>query len=178
MRNLSIDPVHTRMVYDIIPSGILTLSASAYAANDYLCTNYITYDNAFPEQTDCFIRVLGVRVRENITTGSLQKPALKIYFFNECDMVITANDDFDFADGTNTTLDDIQGSLTVASIDYTEVKSGATTYDAIANVYFTVPLIIPVASTNRYVKAIPTTTGTPTFDASTEFQIDLITETA
>jgi hypothetical protein len=176
-RNSTIEAVHTRGIYNIIESGALTLDTNAYAANDYLCTNYITYSNAFLEQTDCLVRVLGFRIRETITTGALQKPGLKLLVFNECDITATANGDFDFADGTNTDLQDIAGALVVAaSTDYVELKSGANTYDAIANVYFSTPLIVPIVSTNRYIKIIPLTTGTPTFPAATAIHIDLIVE--
>jgi hypothetical protein len=175
-RNNTLEAVHTRGIYNIIESGALTIDTSAYAANDYLCTNYITYSNAFLEQTDCLVRVLGFRIRETITNGTLQKPALKILVFNECDITTTANGDFDFTDGTNTSLANIMGMLVVAGADYTDLKSGANTYNALANVYFSTPLVVPIASTNRYIKVIPLTTGTPTFDASTSFKIDLIVE--
>src|SRR5512133_2354535 len=133
-RNNTLKVVHTRPVYDIISSGNLTISNVAYAANDYLHTNQIIYSNAFLEQEDCFVKILGVRVREHITAGTLQKAALKIYIFNICDMMnITANADFDFADGTATTLDNINGSITVATLNYTDVKSAANTYDSFNN---------------------------------------------
>lgn len=175
MRNNTLNVVHTRTTYNVIESGNLTLSASAYSANDYLCTNYITYSGAFLEQTDAFTRIIGVRIRENITSGTLQKPDLTIRFFDTCDITTTANDAFDFADGTNTTSANVVGSLTVLGADYSTIVSGGNSYDAVATVYFNNPPVVQGTS-NREIKAIPITTGTPTFGASTEFSIDLIVE--
>jgi hypothetical protein len=176
MRNDTLRVVHTRPVYNIISSGALTINTSAYTANDYLCTNYITYTGAFLEQTDAFVKIIGVRVRESITSGTLQKPALNILFFDECDIATTANGAFDFGDGTNTDIDNIMGQLAVTTLGYDTITSGGNAYNAIANAYFVNPIIVQVASANRYIKAIPLTAGTPTFGASTILTIDLIVE--
>lgn len=176
MRNNTLKVVHTRPALNIISSGSLTISNSAYVANDYLCTNYITYTGSFLEQTDAFVKIIGVRVRETITSGTLQKPALSILFFDECDIAPTANNAFSFADGTNTDIDNIMGVLAVTSAGYDTITSAGNAYNAINNSYFTFPLTVQVSSLNRYIKAIPVTTGTPTFGASTIISIDLLVE--
>jgi len=172
-RNNTLRDIHVRNIVNIIESGNLEIdTGNAYAANDYLHDNIITYSSAFLEQTDCYTEILGVRVRET-TEGTLQKPALRIFFFDSCDIVPTANAAFDLTDGTNTTIDDLQGTLDVAALGYVDLPSGASTLDTINNTYFINPLVV-YTNTNRAIKAIAMTTGTPTFDATGAIQIDLI----
>lgn len=171
-RNNTLRDIHTRDIINIIESGNLTISTDAYTAGDYLHTNVITYSSAFLEQTDCYSEIVGVRIREH-TEGTLQKPALKIFFFDSCDIAPTANAAFDLTDGTDTTIDNLQGVLTVAALDYVELPSGASNLDAINNTYFTKPLEM-ATNTNRIIQAVAMVTGTPTFHATGTIQIDLI----
>jgi hypothetical protein len=172
MRDNNLESVYVKTVYDQATSGALTIDNAIYAADDYLHDGVINLSNVFLEQSDCYAKITSFTIRETITSGTLQKPDLKIYVFDTCDIVPVANADFNFADGTNTDIDNIIGSVTVANLtSYTVVKSGGSSYAAIAVVAPTVPIIVKVGSSNRHIPIIAITTATPTFDNSTVISI-------
>jgi len=176
LRDNTLAPKHIRNILNIINSGDLTIdNAAAFTASDYLHTGVIDFQYSFLESSNNYTKIIGVRVRESIPSGTLQKAALRIFFFDECDIDAVSNEPFDLGDGTNTTLNNLVGILDVPSINYLDLPSGASVLDAMATVNFTTPLIVEHVA-GRVISAIAITTGTPDFEDDTILSIDLIIE--
>lgn len=178
-RDANIEEVHVRSIYDVISADAFVIDlSSAIAAEDYIHTGVITFDDAFLESSESFIEIKKVIVRETVGAGeTLAKANLRIYFFDDIDAAatITKNNDFDWADLGTTTLDNMKLVVKVATADYQVVKSSGNSLDAIAQVTVVNGIIKMATGAQRALKAIIVLdSGPATFDANATLGIDLI----
>lgn len=171
MRNQSIKFSFVKPIIDYANSGTLTVSSSAYTSGDYLHSSVINF-NVFQETFDSAVKIVGIKVREIITAGSLAKKAFKLRLFNFNDMTVIANDNFDFTDGTLTSIENLLSTISVVSADYDEVTSK----EAIMEKNLITPIYIPNYSSGRYLYGIAVTTDTTAYDATAEVSIELTYE--
>lgn len=161
MRDNNLNPAEIKTVYDMVSTGNLTISSAAYTIGDYLHTTVISLP-VFPETTDSFVTLERYTIREVITAGTLQKAKLKLYFFSNNDMSITANDAFDWTDGTETTLSDLEYIGTVDTSNWTEIDSK----NAVAEINLVSPVTFRNMSSNRTLYLIILANEAKTYDAT------------
>jgi len=164
-RDNNIKPAETKTVYDRISLGNLTISTgSAYTAGDYLHTGVLALP-VFAETTDSYVRIVKIILREVVTSGTLAKGKMKLLWFTSNDMSITANSAFALADGTATTLVDLEDKATaIDTADWEE--PWADSKNAIMVKYPLNPLLFKNLSTARSLYLIVLANEAITFDAS------------
>jgi len=163
-RDNNIHQAEIKTVHDRVQLGNLIISGAAYTAGDYLHTGVLAIP-VFPETNDSFVKVTKIILREVITANSLVKPKLKILWFTNNDMSITANGAFALSDGTSTTLADVEDKMTVIdTADWEEPFSDS--LNAIMVKYPTNPLIFKNLSTTKSLYLIILANDAFTFAAS------------
>jgi hypothetical protein len=173
--NVRLKVALTAEVLDSANSGTLTVDSNAYAANDYFCDGYIAFNNVFPDTSDGWIELKEIIVRESISSGTINKPALKLYFFDSCDLNVVKNQDFDYADGTSTTLDNLLSIEVIASTDFLEQSTAGNVYRAFAH-KSGLSKFFKGTTTNKTLYCVPvineikTMSNTPTFSIEIKYK--------